>query len=308
MLEMFILILATVLIITNFTSSAISKSIALDLERRGFIIFCACQSLNEKAAIENEEHADIRPLLMQSGDAAYFAIEKFGTYLNVPAPAYHGGHTLHFAGLILAPSPVLPCGPLEVLDKEQFVHSIDTGLCWPTTVIQYFLPLLREHSGRILFMNEWIIPTLHTPFYTPTVTTSHAIHSISKTLSREVPSLFTIHMKLGTFDLAHHHSPRNSVRADILGWNPSLRAAYSASYRNSTSRPVNSRIRGSPIKELHYAVFDALTDAKPRSEISVGAGVDLYQWIAYLLPEFLLRRLIGIGLSSSEDDWEVLDK
>lgn len=282
--------------------------VALDLERRGFIVFCACQTPLEQHAIENEGRADIRPLLIQKGESAYPAIEKFGSYLNVPAPAYHGGHTLHFAGLILAPPSQLPSGPLEVLDTEQISHSLNVGLCWPTNMIQFFLPLLREHSGRIIFMNEWIIPSLHTPFYAPTVTTSHAIQAMSQTLSREIPSLFTVHLRLGTFDLAHHHTAKNATRADILGWSPSLRAAYSSSYRNSTKRPIPARVRGDPLKVLHHAVFDALTDTNPSRQVNVGAGVSLYQWIADWMPELALRHMLGIGISSGDEDWEVLDQ
>lgn len=299
---------ASVLIMTNFTTNAIAKVVALDLERRGFIVFCACQTLSDKLAIENEGRADIRPLLIQKGESPYAAIEKFGNYLNVPAPAYHGGHTLHFAGLILAPPAPLPTGPLEIIDKDQVVHAVDTGLLWPTSVVQYFLPLLREHAGRTIFLNDWIIPSLHTPFYAPAVLTSHAIQALSQTMSREVPSLFTVHLRLGTFDLAHHFPARNGTRADVLGWSPAVRAAYSSSYKNCTGRPMNARIRGSPLKELHHAVFDALTDARPRRQVSVGAGVSMYHWCAQLMPESALRYLLGIGIATGEDEWEVLDR
>lgn len=302
------LLSSAVLIITNFTTNEISKNVALDLERRGFIVFCACQTLSEKLAIENEGHADIRPLLIQKGEAPYAAIEKFGSYLSIPAPAYHGGHTLHFAGLILGPTTNVTTGPLEVLNVEQMTRAIDLGLSWPTAMLQYFLPLLREHSGRILFLNDWIIPSLHTPFYTASVMTAHATQALAQTISREVPSIFTVHVRLGTFDLAHHHTPRNHTRADVLGWSPSVRASYSSSYRNCTGKPITARVRGSPLKELHHTVFDALTDTRPALHVSAGAGVRMYQVMAYILPEFALRYLLGIGISTGEDDWEVVEQ
>lgn len=280
---------------------------ALDLERRGFIVFCACQTPLEKLAIENEGHADIRPLLVENGDSAYQAVERFGNYLSLPAPAYHGGHSLHFAGLILTPPANLATGPLEVIESAQMSHALEVGVSWPTTMLQYFLPLLREQSGRVLFLNDWIIPALHTPFYTPAVLTSHAVEALATTLSREIPSLFIVHLKLGTFDLAHHHQPKNAVRADVLGWSPSLRAAYSSSYKNCTIRPMNARVRGSPMKDLHHAVFDALTDANPARHVSVGAGVNLYQWIAQYLPEIGLQYLLGTNVTGEDKDWEVLD-
>lgn len=262
----------------------------------------------EKHAIENEGHADIRPLLLQQGESPYAAIEKFGSYLNIPAPAYHGGHTLHLAGLILAPPTNLPTGPIEIIESEQIVQAYNAGLSWPTIMLQHFLPLLREHSGRTLFLNDWIIPSLHTPFYSPAVVTSHAFQALSKTISREVPSILTVHMRLGTFDMPHHFPSRNCTRADVLGWSPSVRAAYSSSYKNCTGRPVNVRVRGSPVKELHHAVFDALADINPTREVSVGAGVVMYDWAARLLPEIVLRYLLGIGIATGEDEWEVLDK
>lgn len=265
-------------------------------------MFCTCQSSVEALAIENEGHSDIRPLLIGRGTEAYSAIEKFGSYLSVPAPAYHGGHTMHFAGLVLAPCSNLPNGPLEAIDLEHVESAIDSGLKYPVSILQYFLPLLRQHSGRIIFLNEWIIPTLHTPFYSPQVITAHSIRALARTISREVPSLFTIHMRLGTFDIAqHYHISQRSLRADILNWSPSLRAAYSSNFR---ATKVQNKVRGTAMKELHYAVFDALTDVNPRRDVQVGAGVRMYGILSSIVPDYFMRWLLA---GHGEEDWEVLD-
>ena len=134
---------------------------------------------------------------------------------------------------------------------------------------------------------------------------SYAISALCATLAREIPSVLTIHVKLGTFDLGHHKQDKNSSRADILSWSPSLRAAYSSNYRSYVDKPIPNRVKGSNIKELYHCVFDALTDKRPRSVVSVGAGVWIYEFLGRVLPEPVLRYLLKI--KGKDDGWEIVE-
>ncbi|ORY79810.1 hypothetical protein BCR37DRAFT_393894 [Protomyces lactucae-debilis] len=250
-----------VVVVADYTHG-LARSLALDLERRGFIVFCLCANPQERKQIEQEGRADLRPLVVDSAAGLAPSLEHFSAFLALPAPAFHGGHTLHFAGLILGPAQA-SAGPLELLAPGQAEHVLQTALVRPLDLLQGFLPLAREHKARILVLTDWLVPSLHAPFHIPQTAAAHALAATARSLRREVPTLKTIHLKLGTFDLAHKGNGA-SVR----------------------------RVRGSPVKQLHHAVFDALMDRWPATTVCVGSGVRTYETLAHLLPESVLRRLL----------------
>lgn len=51
-----------VVVIAGSPSEPIVRSLALDLERRGFIVFVICNDFEEEVLVQNEARADIRPL------------------------------------------------------------------------------------------------------------------------------------------------------------------------------------------------------------------------------------------------------
>ncbi|BFZ53610.1 hypothetical protein PYCC9005_000638 [Savitreella phatthalungensis] len=252
-----------VLILTNYLAHPLSKTLALDLERRGFIVFCVCSTLHERALIENDGRADIRPLLLDDdGEGVYAQIEHFGSFLSLPAPASYGGHMLHLAGVIIGPTSAasMPVDPLEMVDPEDLSRALEIGLVRPACLIQMLLPLLRQHRGRIVCLQEWLLPSLHAPFHATRCVQAHALRSAMLALAREVkPHLALTHVKLGTFDLAHHHpsyaahfaatassaSAAQRTARDTLGWSPSLRQAYARAYRRSVPVTAAAAMRSS---------------------------------------------------------------
>lgn len=53
-----------VVVISGSMSEPIVRSLALDLERRGFIVFIVCDDVQEELKIQNEGRSDIRPLMI----------------------------------------------------------------------------------------------------------------------------------------------------------------------------------------------------------------------------------------------------
>lgn len=51
-----------IVVIAGSPSEPIVRSLALDLERRGFIVFIVCNDVEEEIMVQNEARADIRPL------------------------------------------------------------------------------------------------------------------------------------------------------------------------------------------------------------------------------------------------------
>lgn len=75
---------------------------------------------------------------------------------------------------------------------------------------------------------------------------------------------------------------------------------------------------GSPLRELHIAVFDALTQKKPRRIWRVGRGSSTYDFVGNWVPAGLVGWMMGIrrvtlnGVSEPEledsvQSWEKID-
>jgi len=59
-----------VVVIAGSPSEPLVRSISLDLERRGFIVYIVCNSIEEESAVQNESRADIRSLAIDILDVS----------------------------------------------------------------------------------------------------------------------------------------------------------------------------------------------------------------------------------------------
>lgn len=59
-----------VVVIAGAPNEPITRSLALDLERRGFIVFVVCNDVEEEVIVQNEARSDIRPLTVDISHAS----------------------------------------------------------------------------------------------------------------------------------------------------------------------------------------------------------------------------------------------
>lgn len=186
---------------------------------------------------------------------------------------------------------------------------------------QAFLRLICDFKARVLLLTPNIIPSLALPFHGIESSVLAALEAYIKTLRAELsPSnLHVLHFKLGTFDYGpisgagrplHHHQyqnqqylqPINSSRADVLTWSSSARNAYGKKYLAQATATrswsgvgePDGRVRGSQLRDLHRAVFDALVATRPHAVWHVGSGSLLYDLVGRWVPPGLVGRMLGV--------------
>jgi hypothetical protein len=59
-----------VVVVAGSPSEPITRSISLDLERRGFIVYVVCNTIEEEVLVHNESRPDIRPLMIDIVDVS----------------------------------------------------------------------------------------------------------------------------------------------------------------------------------------------------------------------------------------------
>jgi len=322
-----------VIVLAGSPHDAITKSLAQDLGRRGFIVFLVVNSMDDEQLVLSLGCRDIRPLHIDLLDTvgAEASVSRFEAYLNFPVTAFQGAHPhhLHLAGMVLVPDSYYPTGPIEMISADVWSDVLNLRLISPFITTKLFIRLLRAHQARLLVLTPSITHSLSPSFHAPEAVAVAALDSFTTSLRRELRPLHVdvSQIKLGTFDLSavlgrQHLQAVNGARADLVSWPSSVRGAYGRLYAaQEGKRPV----KGSPLRELHHAVFDVLArEDRLVKLVRVGGGSLVYDLIGRLVPdgvvewmlnggrgeEVAVARFGGSDGSGSEGsvDWEKVDR
>ncbi|KAL4967975.1 DUF1776 domain-containing protein [Aspergillus stella-maris] len=314
-----------IIVVAGSPHEPMTRSIAADLDRRGFIVFITVSSADEEHLVRGENRPDIRPLwldlttLPSSPSEVHSSLNEIHAMITQPHAPMPGvpPHICQLSGLILVPSPKFVSGPVATIPPSSWVDTINTRILSPILTTQLFLPLLtlRNTSSTIVLVYPSISSSLSAPFAGPEVATARALSGFATSLRRELSLLHhsnvdLVELKLGNIDLGPQYRAPNShiTGTEILAWSAQQRAMYGSQYMNSIEqRPAASAgpamIRGSPARALHNAVLDALEPnsrnifGQRQAKKSVryaGRGARSYHLIGQWTPPGLVGWMLGL--------------
>ncbi|KAL8305504.1 hypothetical protein RB597_003700 [Gaeumannomyces tritici] len=225
-----------VVVIAGKPSLPLVKSLALDLERRGHIVFIVCNSVEEDAIVQSMQRSDIKPLAMDIADPplAGASIERFAQYLHAPHPPTSKPKPIHLSlkAVILVPSVTYQTSPIATIPPSSFADLFHTHLLHPILTIQSFLPLLTARPSpppvspataagatpapsptatshnqgppKVIVFTPSIVSSINPPFHAPEATVCSALSAFTEVLTAELRplSIPVTHVQLGTFDLS----------------------------------------------------------------------------------------------------------
>ncbi|OKL59512.1 hypothetical protein UA08_05110 [Talaromyces atroroseus] len=326
-----------IVVIAGSPHEPMTRAIAEDLERRGFIVYVVVQSVEEEHTIQMQNRSDIRALHLDLTTApptpseihpALHGIYSLISQPQSPAPGIQP-HTCQLSGLIILPSLNYPTGPVPTITASNWADTINTRLLSPILITQLFIPLLthRNQSNSIVFLYPSISASLSAPYAGPEVAVTRALSGFATSLRQELRLLqFSngascntdiVEMKLGNIDLGPHFRVPQVAGTEVLAWSHHHRSLYGPSYLSSVEqRPVASTgpnaVRGSPARVLHNAVFDSIAPSRKsvfgrktrrKAVVYVGRGSRSYGIIGEWIPTSLVGWMLGQGnlpQSSSE--------
>jgi hypothetical protein len=131
-----------------------------------------------------------------------------------------------------------------------------------------------------------------------------ALSSFTAVLTSELSPMGipVTHLQLGTFDTSvfsphnRHLATPQSQRAETLRWDAQTREAYGRNFVAVSSRGLG---RGSSLRELNDAVFDAMVSGRSGT-VRVGMGSSVYSFIGRWAPRGLVGWMLGIRSSQTE--------
>lgn len=293
--------LTVAIVVAGSPHEPMTKAVATDLERRGYIVYITVSSAEEEHIVQSENRMDLRPLWVdltavcrttscdrtrptdQCGQTpstpseihpSLTEIHSLITQPQWPMPGVPP-HTCQLSGVILVPSPNYVTGPVATIPSSSWADTVNTRLLSPILTTQLLLPLLtlRNTSSTVVFMYPSISSSLSAPFASPEVTTARALSGFATSLRRELhllqqSNIDVVELRLGNIDLGpqYRHAQSHITGTEVLAWSAQQRTLYGPQYLSSIEqRPVASAgpstIRGSPARTLHFAVMDALEPA-----------------------------------------------
>ncbi|KAK2036582.1 DUF1776-domain-containing protein [Colletotrichum somersetense] len=328
-----------VVVIAGSPALPLTRSLSLDFERRGFIVYIVCNAQEDESMVHSLARPDILPLTIDTTDPprAGAAIDSFAQYLqspHAPAPRTRPNH-LQLKSVILIPSLNYQTSPIATIPPSSFADLFNTHLLHPILTIQAFLPLLTTRlcppgekwtPPKVLVFTPSIISSINPPFHAPEATVSSALSAFTEVLTAELRPLGipVTHMQLGTFDFTgfqpakHSHSSQRGLlegapgidadATETLMWPESARHAYGRNFvMQSTSAISAGRIRGlkgSSLRHLHNAVFDVIDGSITSGTVRVGLGASVYGFVGRWVPRGLVSWMMGIRRVDELSAWQ----
>lgn len=296
----------------------LTRSLALDLERRGYIVFVTVSSHEEDSLVHEEAKPDIRPLSMDLTSTVPNPLQDIhpslepirelitrssGTSSPDSTKARDlQGQPMKLSGIVILPGcSGYPNAALVCLPPTDIVDTANARILAPILTVQQFLPLLLSHSkdaqspSAIVLAYPSIAMSLSPPNQIPEIITTSSLSAFAGSLRRELRStcanIHVTELKLGNFDFGSTYlrsTDRSANAKDLSGqqfsvthWHSSQRAA-----QQRTHLGQSSLIKGSSAREFHNAVFDAL--APPQIFKAFGK----FEWQSKRRPEVIL---VGSG-------------
>ncbi|KAB5584845.1 hypothetical protein GE09DRAFT_1209489 [Coniochaeta sp. 2T2.1] len=330
-----------VVVLAGSPTLPLTRSLSLDLERKGFVVFVVCNTIEDEMMVQNLARPDIKPLTIDITDppSAGASIERFAHYLqdrHTPVPNAKSYH-LTLKAVLLIPSLAYQTSPIATIPPSSFADLFNTHLLHPILTIQAFLPLLTAKLGtpssperpspKVLVFTPSIISSINPPFHAPEATVCSALSAFTEVLAAELRplSIPVTHIQLGTFDFqgftpekGHQTSTRPPgyqqglimapvENAETLAWPESARHAYGRNYvQQSASAIAIGRIRGlkgSSLRSLHNAVFDVIDGSNTSGVVRIGLGSSVYGFVGRWVPRGLVSWMMGIRRVDELASW-----
>jgi NAD(P)-dependent dehydrogenase (short-subunit alcohol dehydrogenase family) len=163
-------------IVVTGASTGIGAATALELDRRGYLVFAGVRSEEAGARVKSMSSGRITPLLLDVTNGEQIA-----------AAAAKVRETTGSAGLgsLVNNAGIAVSSPLEIIPLAEFRRQMEVNVVGQLAVIQAFIPSLRIGRGRIVNVTS-INGSLATPFLGPYAASKFAFEAMSDALRIEL--------------------------------------------------------------------------------------------------------------------------
>jgi len=247
-------------VVVTGASSGIGEAAALGLAHQGFVVFAGFRSAADgqrMAAL----HTNIQPIRLDVTDSQ--SVTTACSHVLSSGVILHG--LVNNAGIAIG-------GPVEFLPIDEWRRLFDVNVFGAVMATQAFLPHLRAHHGRIVFIGS-ISGRLAAPFLAPYSASKFALRAIADALRMEVaPSgvlVSIVEPSSVTTPIWSKGRRTRQQMEQVLGAQGV--ALYGSDLEELLrASEVQERV-GMPVERVTQAIVHALTARRPKTHYLVGS-------------------------------------
>jgi NAD(P)-dependent dehydrogenase (short-subunit alcohol dehydrogenase family) len=279
-------------VVVSGASTGIGASCALRLARDGFRVFAGVRTPEDGERLLLGARGRLQWLILDVTDAG--TIAQAADMVR----SAQGDHGL--AGLVNN-AGIAVGGPLEYLSTDRLRHQLEVNVIGLHAVTRAFIPLIRQARGRIVHIGS-IAGRVASPFTGAYAASKHAVEALTDALRLElapegihvsVVEPGQIRTPIWDKGLREFAAITSQIPAEgMLRYRGRLRALHHILER--------ARTRATPPEAVSDAVLHALESPEPRTRYVVGGDARLRLWLARLLPDRVMDRVVLRALDHLE--------
>ncbi|CAH6721834.1 hypothetical protein CLIB1444_07S03466 [[Candida] jaroonii] len=293
-----------IILIVGSPTEPMTRLIALDFERRGFIVYLTILDNKDlKYTESNPITDDINYLNLTNSESFEYQLSKFHNLLEIPVVPFPGAqaHNLKLVGVVFAPSLYFPIGPIENISIASWNKLMEKLSTYFKLVSSGLINLLRSQKAKTIVITPTITSSLNLPFHGPEAIFQNTLQSLFTTLTREVTShgLSITQIKLGNISVSSSNSTLKTssiINSEVQSWSEDIKSLYKMNFTKSQFRinPIKSTGRGANLRDLYHVIFDLVYSKRSINPpiVYCGTGARAYDWLASILPSSFISWIL----------------
>jgi len=247
-------------VVVTGASSGIGAATAQLLATQDFTVYAGVRTQADAARV-GAAHPNIVPLTIDVTDRT--AIDAAAARVAAGGAPLHG--VVNNAGIAVA-------GPLEFLPLDELRRQFEVNVFGAIAVSQAFLPQLREHRGRIVFVGS-VSGRIAVPLLGPYAGSKFALRALTDALRMELApaGVFVALVEPGDVKTPIWKKGQDSREQAERALGPQAMSLYGDAlarlYRGTQAAERNAM----PVERVTIAILHALTAARPRTNYLIGS-------------------------------------
>jgi NAD(P)-dependent dehydrogenase (short-subunit alcohol dehydrogenase family) len=269
-------------VLISGASTGIGRACALDLARRGVLVFAGVRRPADGEDLRVQSDGRIVPVRLDVTDGETIAATVDAIAATNGERALYG--LVNNAGIVVA-------GPLEFMPLAALRAQFEANVVGLLALTQACLPLLRAGRGRIVNMSS-ISGRFASPLLGPYAASKFAVEALSDALRRELEPWEIPVSLVEPGKVATPIWEKSAAAAEVMleGLSTEASAFYGPSIERSRRRALRASRAGIPAEEVAAVVVAALTAVRPRTRYLVGRDAKVGALLARWLPDRALDR------------------
>jgi len=259
-------------VLVTGTSSGIGKSIALHLDKMEYKVYAGVRNKSDGEELKKLSSKNLQPVIIDVTDEN--TINSTKEFIETEIINYSSFTLVNNAGVALG-------SPLEIQPHSQLRFEMEVNYFGVISVIQKFLPVLREKKGKIINISS-ISGKSSMPFNGTYCASKFALEAATDALRLELKpwGIYVSNILPGDIKTEIWEKAITDIDTRAAEWKPEAIKLYGPTieFMKDTIRNV----KGSNPNVISKAVEKLLKSNNPKTRVYIGENVWLYYFLEKL--------------------------